>query len=327
MNFRSKVLKPGFLTLVIALLSTSLLVFLASAYFGEARLGDAIALNQWLARDVASQFSGQASRNLAQAQKFGALVRAETGGFDVSAQREFDADIGLKAVWVLDATGSGPLQPIARMERPGFTLQPAQAEIVRRLTDLAIQSGASARGLSSGLSAIAVKLGDLPRTILVFTDESFFSRASGGPWGDKWFLISPSHDQTEAVLAEATSELRADVTYPDFSEIARLIVAETPAQERTEFSSEIDSNGRSFQISGVQTGAFGVMAVAITPLEESFGPLETLFKIAFGIALGVSLLVMLFQALRARFGGRPSGGSSVDLTSQAESAASTLIEP
>ena len=112
--------------------------------------------------------------------------------------------------------------------------------------------------------------------------------------------MSPSHDQTEAVLAEATSEIRTDLAFPSFSEISRLIVAETPAQERTEFSNEITSSGQSFQVSGVQTGAFGVMAVAITPLDVSALGIETLFKVAFGIAIGISLLVMLIQSIRLK---------------------------
>lgn len=302
MSIMKSVVRPSFAAFVIAGSSAAAIVFAATVVVGEARLGDAVALNQWLARDIASQFTGVATRSLARAQKFGELVRRESGSFDPQAKREFDLDPNLKAVWILDASGSGPLQPVARLERDGFTLaDAAQNENVRRLTDSAIEKGSAAHGISPGLSAVAVKLGDVPRTVVLFSDESIFSRASGGPWGDKWMLMTPSLDRTESVLTEATSELREGIGFPTFDEISRLVTAQNPANERTEFSTEITaSSGSSFQVSGVQTGAFGVVAVAVTPLEGLFVSTNLLFKIAAGIAVSIALIVMLIQLLRLR---------------------------
>ncbi len=301
MKFTQTVLRPSLLALLIAGTSAAALVAAATVIVGEARLGDAVALNQWLARDIASQFTGVASRSLARAQKFGNLVRRESGTFDAAAQRDFDLDPSLKAVWVLDASGAGPIQPLARLERDGFTISEPQFENIRRLTDAAIASGSAAQGVVPGISAVALKLGDMPRTVLLFSDESVFARANGGPWGDKWMLLSPALDKTEAVLIEATSELRDGTDFPSFDEISRVVTAQNPARERSEFTSEmIATNGAAFQISGVQTGAFGVIAVAVTPLEGLFNSTGELLKIALGIAVSVSLLVMLFQSVRYR---------------------------
>ncbi len=319
MSFGRTVLRPSLLTLLISAFSSLVLVAIVTLVFGETRLTESIQLNQWLARDIASQFSGVATQTLARAQKYGALVRAESGSFDALAQREFEADSSLRAVWVLDATGAGPLRPVAKMERAGFVVEDSQTEGVRRLTDLAIQNGSAMRGVSPGLSAVALKLGDLPRTILLFTDESLFARASGGPWGDKWILMAPSQDRTEAVLSEATSELKEGVEFPSFDEISRLVSAETPAQERGEFSSEIQAaNGAAFQVSGVQTGAFGIMAIAVTPLASSFGRVDLLLQIALGVAVSISLLVMMFQIGLQLFRSRVSKKSRLETTGSAE---------
>lgn len=294
MSFVRTVLRPSLWTLLISTLSTLVFVAIVTVVVGETRLTESVQLNQWLARDIASQFSGVATQALARAQKYGGFVRSESGSFDVLAQKEFESDSSLKAVWVLDATGAGPLQPIAKLERPGFLIDGPPTENVRRLTDLAIKDGSAMRGISPGLNAVALKIGDLPRTVLLFTDESLFAKASGGPWGDKWLLMAPSLDRTEAVLSEATSELKEGAEFPSFDEISRLVMGETPAQERSEFSIELKaSSGAAFQVSGVQTGAFGIMAVAVTPLEGSFGRVELLVQIAFGVAVSISLMAMM----------------------------------
>lgn len=301
MNFTRSVLRPSLMTLIIAGLSTAAFVFIVSVVMTERRLDDLVSLNQWLARDIASQFSGVAAKSLVRAQKFGELVKKESGSFDASAQREFDADPSLKAVWVLDAVGAGPLQPIARLERDGFTVAETQTETVRRLSEVAIQQGSAARGIAPGVNAVALKLGDIPRTVLLFFDEALFARANGGPWGDKWLLMAPSADRTESVLVEATSELRDATNFPTFDEISRLVTAQTPAQERSEFTTEIlASNGHSFQVSGVQTGAFGVIAVAITPLGNTVNSMGLLVKVAVGVTLSLTLLVMFLLMLRYR---------------------------
>lgn len=305
MNFNRMVVKPSLLTLITAGLATAVLVFLISIVAGESRSSDLVALNQWLARDVASQFSGAATKSLSRAQRIGELVRRESGTFDPAAQREFDADPGLKAVWVLDAAGQGPLQPLARMDREGFALQETSSETVRGLVESAVQNGSAARGLGPGVSALALKLGDMPRAIVLFFDETFFARANGGPWGDKWMLIAPaadvSSDVTSAVLAEANSELREGTMFPSLAEIMKVVKTETPSQERTEFTGEVQaSSGGLFQVSGVQTGAFGVMAVAVTPLDGMPFSMGLLVRLSLGIAISFALLVMLVQTMRYR---------------------------
>lgn len=299
MKFSQMVLRPGLSALVIAGISTAILGVAATVIVGEARLEDAVALNQWLARDIASQFSGVASRSLARAQKFGELVRPDSGGFDSSSKREFDLDPSVKAVWVLDASATGPLQPLARLDREGFQVSEVQTENIRGLIDTAIQNGSAAGRIEPGLTVVAVKIGDLPRTVAVFTDESIFSRANGGPWGDKWMLFAPTADKAESVLMEATSELREGTVFPSHDEISRLVTTQNPANERTEFTSElIAASGAAFRVSGVQTGAFGVMAVVVTPLESLFVSTNLLFKIAIGIVIAISLLTMLVQTIR-----------------------------
>ncbi|CAN5703488.1 hypothetical protein BH10BDE1_BH10BDE1_02440 [soil metagenome] len=303
LNFKGMVLKPSLQALIVAGLAATALAFGVSMLASETRLNEMVSLNQWLARDIASQFSGVASQALGRAQKFGALVRRESGTFDAGAQREFDADPLLKAVWILDATGSGPLQPLAKIERDGFTIAEPQVEGVRRLIEAAIRDGSAARGIIPGVNAIALKVGDMPRTVLLFSDETLFSRASGGPWGEKWMLMAPSADRTESVLVEATSELKEGVQFPSFEEISRFVTSQSPTEERSEFSSEIvAASGSQFQISGVRTGAFGVIAVAVTPLENSAraANVSLAMRLAMGIAIALSLLVMLVQTLRFR---------------------------
>lgn len=301
MNFSRLVIRPSLITFLLTGTACIILVFIVSMVIGESKMNDVIALNQWLARDIASQFSGVAGRMLSRTQKFASFVRAETGTFEAGAQKEFETDSSLKAVWVLDATGAGPLQPLAHFQRDGFSVNEVQTEIVRRLVDAAVLQGAAARGVAPGLSAVALKVGDMPRTVLLFFDEAIFARANGGPWGDKWLLLAPSADRTEAVLVESTSELRDGVEFPSFDEISRSVTSETPTQERSEFTTEVvAASGGTFQVSGVQTGIFGVMAVAVTPLENSFAEISLLLKLAVGVSLSFSLLVMLLQMLRYR---------------------------
>ncbi len=300
-TFKKTVLRPTLQTLLTAGCSTAILAFAVVTVSVENRLNDIVALNQWLARDIASQFTGVASQTLGRAQKFANLVRSESGTFDLAAQREFDADLSLKAVWILDATGAGPLQPLAKLERDDFTVSETQVESVRRLTELAIRDGSAIRGLAPGLSVLALKVGDMPRTILLFSDEALFSRARGGPWGDKWMLIAPSADKTEAVLVEASSELNEGLQFPSFDQIAALAVEESPTQERSEFSAEVSAaNGSRFQVSGVRAGAFGVVSVAISPLDspEAATNVALFMRLAMGITVAISLLVMLIQILR-----------------------------
>ena len=116
-------------------------------------------------------------------------------------------------------------------------------------------------------------------------------------------LMAPSADRTESVLVEATSELKEGVQFPSFEEISRFVTSQSPTEERSEFSSEIAAaSGNQFQISGVRTGAFGVIAVAVTPLENSanVANVSLAMRLAIGIAIALSLLVMLVQTLRFR---------------------------
>lgn len=294
------IVKDGLRTLLISGLSTGILIFFVSVLSREAKVTELLQINQWLARDIASQFTGAASRTLAQAQKFAAWVQPESGSFETRAQSEFENDQSLKAVWVVDIGGVGPVQPLARLDRAGFSIDEKSNDGIRRLLDIALKNGAGAQGISATLNAVAIKTGDRPRAVVLFFDESFFARASGGPFGDKWYLLAPSADKTESVLVEAVSELRTDVQYPSFDEIAAFVAAETPAQERTEFSREVTaSTGDRFQLSGVATGAYGVVAVVVTPFSAPVLETPLLLQIAFGVSLLITALVVLWKVLRS----------------------------
>jgi len=294
------IIKDGLRTLMVSSLSTGLLIFFVSVLSSEAKLSELLQINQWMARDIASQFTGAASRTLAQAQKFGAWVQPESGSFETRAQSEFENDLSLKAVWVVDIGGVGPVRPLARLDRGGFEIDEKAGESVRRLLDIALKNGAAAQGISPSLNAVAIKSGDRPRAVVLFFDESFFARASGGPFGDKWYLLAPSADKTESVLVEALSELRTDVEYPSFDEIAAFVASETPAQERTEFSREVTaSSGDRFQLSGVATGVYGVVAVVVTPFSAPVLDTPLLIQIALGISLAITLLTVLWKMLRS----------------------------
>lgn len=297
---KKRILKDGLRTLLVSGLSTGILIFFVSVLSREAKLTELLQINQWLARDIASQFTGAASRTLIQAQKFSAWVQPESGSFDSRAQNEFDNDLSLKAVWVVDIGGIGPLQPLARLDRGTFQIDESVTERLRGLLDVTLKNGAAAQGVTPSLNAVSIMTGDRPRAVVLFFDESFFSRASGGPFGDKWYLLAPSADKTESVLVEATGELRTDIEYPSFNEIAAFVTSETPAQERAEFSREvIASSGDRFQLSGVATGAYGVVAVVVTPLSEPILEMPLLLQLALGISVAITALVMLWKVIRA----------------------------
>ncbi|MDX9730440.1 MAG: hypothetical protein RBT63_01600 [Bdellovibrionales bacterium] len=316
------VLRPSLLAFSAAATAATVLMIASAITFGEQKLNETVAINQWLARDVASQFAGVSDRLIASAKRFVERVSPESGAFDGMARFEFEAHQGLKAVWVLDATGAAVPNPLGRLERDGFALTDVQAGMVARLVETAVVEGVGVAGLSAELNVVAAKIGDLPRAVLLFFDETMFIQlgggsASGGPLGDKWVLMKPAADQTEAVLYESQVEQPSANRFPSFDEISRIVIEQSPIQERSEFSTEFNAaTGAVYQVSGVRTGAFGVMAVAISPLENSFSSLSVLARVAFGVVIVITLSVALIQLLRERVSRRRN--KTVETSSQAE---------
>jgi hypothetical protein len=307
MKFQHPILVAGLRTLLVAGLSSVALLFAAGVVVGESRSSDLIAINQWLAKDIATQFSVAAGKLLAQAQKFGSLANVEAGSFDALALREFEVERSVKAVWLVDAPGSAGVRAVAKMEREGFDVSESQLELMRPLLESALMEGTSARSLSSGLSAVAVRLGDRPRLIVLLGDESLFSRASGGPLGEKWMLLQANEDKTNALLFESVPSSTSSIEFPSFAEVMRVVMEQTPQQERVEFSTMLRTDaGAPFQISGVQTGVFGVIALAVSPLDRSVSFTGLLGQIAFGATLILTILSMVLSAILNSRSARPS---------------------
>lgn len=298
MKLQHPVLMSGLRTLVVAGLSSGVLLLATGVVVGESRSTDLIAINQWLAKDIATQFVVAAGKSLAQAQKFGSLANAEAGSFDALAMREFEVEMSLKAVWLVDAPGIGGIRPVAKMERAGFEFSESQLGLVRTLLESAMRDGSSARDLDGGLRAIAVRLGDRPRLIVLLGDESLFARASGGPLGDKWMLLQANVDKTNALLFESAPKPNESFEFPNLDEVTRVVMEQTPQHERVEFSTMFkSSSGAPFQISGVQTGVFGVIALAVSPLDRSVDFTGLLGQIAIGVTLMLTLFSMLVAVL------------------------------
>jgi hypothetical protein len=193
------------------------------------------------------------------------------------------------------------------MEREGFDVSESQLELVRTLLESALKDGTSARSLSGGQSAVAVRLGDRPRLIVLLGDESLFSRASGGPLGEKWMLLQANEDKTNALLFESLPSSSGSVEFPSFSEVTRVVKEQTPQQERVEFSTMLRSEiGAPFQISGVQTGVFGVIALAVSPLDRSVGFTGLLGQIALGTTLILTVLSMVLSGVMNTRSARPT---------------------
>jgi hypothetical protein len=307
MKFQHSVLVAGIRTLLIAGISSGVLLLASGVIVGESRTSDLIAINQWLAKDIATQFSVGAGKLLARAQKFGSLANVEAGVFDSLALREFEFETSVKAVWLVDAPGAGGVRPVAKMERQGFDVSESQLVMVRTLLESALKEGTSARSLSSGLSAIAVRLGDRPRLVVLLGDDSLFSRANGGPLGEKWMLLQTNDDKTNSLLFESLPNFVGQAEFPSLNEVTRVVMEQTPKQERVEFSTLLHSeSGTPFQISGVQTGVFGVIALAVSPLDRSVGFTGLLGQIALGATLILTIFSMVSSAVLNSRAPRPS---------------------
>ncbi len=322
MVFRNSVVQAGFRTFLIAGLSSGFLLLAAGVVVGESRVSDLISINQWLAKDLATQFSVAASRSLSQAQKFGSLANVEAGSFDALAAREFEVETSGKAVWRVDAPGSSGVHPVAKMERQGFDVSESQLELVRTLLDSALKEGTAARDLSGGLSAVALRLGQRPRMVVILGDESLFSRANGGPLGEKWLLLQTNEDKSNSLLYESlpaqTQRQSQGIEFPTLDDLGRVIFEQSPKQERVEFSTMVQTaRGEPFQVSGVQTGVFGVIALVVSPLDRSVEFTSLLGQIALGLTVSLTILAMVISMGLAKMRTRPSSAEephSQDLT-------------
>lgn len=286
----SPVLKSMAKAFVVASVCTFAIVFVAGVVIGEERRAEQASINQWLAKDLASQFSAAGTRSLARAQKFGLLSNVEAGSFSSLASREFEVDTSVKAVWLIDAPGEDNLAPLARLERPGFDLSEEQLRELKSVLAEATQQSTSVRPLGAGLTAVAVRLGDRPRLVVVLGDESLFARASGGPTGERWLLIQRAQDGTGRVLFESESTKEKSASFPSLADIERVLIEESPSQERAEFSTTVDTSSGPFFVSGMQTGLFGVLAIAMTPMDRSVEFLQLLGRLGLGLVGTMTLL-------------------------------------
>lgn len=288
----------------VSLIVTAGLVIAGSVLVGEVRMDDAIQLNQWLARDIASQFSAQGARYLAKAQRYGALTRMDRSGFDTAAEREFaidttdGGDIPLQAIYLYDA---GAANPLAKLEKPDAAPTADRALAYGELAEGAIRDGVGVESYPEGMTAFALKLGDAPKVLVMITSEPLIARASGGPRGEKWMLLAAGPKTPPKILREATAERISHSEFPNLDDVRKFFAAENPAGERTEFSHDYTTDaGVSFRLTGIQTGVFGVTALAISPVDNSFTFLATLAQIGIGISIAVALFLLLIQTARAR---------------------------
>lgn len=283
----SPVLKSMGKSFLVAASCAAGIVFMTGVIVGEERRAEQSAANQWLARDLATQFSAAGSRTLARAQKYGLLANVEAGSFEALASREFEVDTSVKAVWMIDAPGETSLVPLSRLERAGFDLSEDQTNGIRAVLAEAAKNATSVRQVGSGLTAVAVRLGDRPRFIIVMGDDSLFARASGGPLGERWMLVQRTEDGTGRVLYESDADT-GEAVFPTLSEVERTLFEESPSQERAEFSTTVESAAGPFYISGMQTGIFGVVAVAMTPMDRSIAFTQYLGKLALGLVVALT---------------------------------------
>ncbi len=285
----SPVLKSMAKSFVVAAICAAGIVFMTGVIVGEERRAEQSSVNEWLARDLATQFSAAGSRTLARAQKYGLLANADAGSFDSLASREFEVDTSVKAVWMIDAPGEASLAPLSRLERTGFDLSDDQANVLKSALSEAARNATSVRQLGAGLTAVAVRLGDRPRFVVLMGDESLFARAAGGPLGERWMLVQRTQDGTGRVLYESDSQ-EGGVSFPTLSEVERALFEESPSQERAEFSTTIESASGPFYISGMQSGMFGVVAVAMTPVDRSVEFTQLLARLAVGLVVATTFL-------------------------------------
>lgn len=297
-------LRLGLLGTVVSLAAAGFVLAAAAVVVGEVRLTDLKQSNRWLAVDIASQFSVEGARLLAKAQRYGSLLRADLSGFEPAAEKEFAVDTmagradELQGVYVF-ATGAS--EPLARLQKAGFELSETQARTIADLSEKAMSDGSGVGVLDDSTTAFALKLGDSSRVLVMVSASSLMTRAIGGPLGEKWMLLTGGGKAEATVLKEATSVRpgAADVRFPSLSDLRAVLLA--PSAPQTEFSMDLTTEaGQTYHVTSVQTGAFNVSALAISPVENSFQFLILLTQMAVGFSILVGILLSLLSVWRRR---------------------------
>lgn len=316
-----------FLLLVVATAATA---FMAMVVVGEDNLHELKAGNQWLVRDLAQQFSQQSAKSLQLLNRIGTMLVASGSGddggtvggvstFSSEVRREFELDSSIKGLYLYDPSSA---EPLSRLEKPGMVLaaganagttassatgnsatgnsatgNSATKIALKELVDQTVQKVQGLRLIGAGLSAMAVRLGELPRVLVLVFDGAAMMKADGGPNGEKWMILAD--DRTALFEGQAD----AGVSYPPTAEIAEISKSENPAGERSEWSKEWQAtNGSMYQIDAIQTGFAGVSALALVPIDQSSKYLPFLLQMSLGVSFLLTALVFFFRSVRTFVG-------------------------
>lgn len=294
----------AFLTVFPAVFLASIAIAFSSyVVLGEDSVSRVKGASQWLAKDLAQQFTFQAGRALTLVTRLGerTVLSSQSGASLLSPdmRRDLENDPHVHALYLFE----GPSErPIAKIEKDGLTLRPEQLARLKPTLEAALRSGRSFAGAkdlrvdgagSTGVSILAVRLGDTPRVLVLTFDETLFSRPIGGPLGEQWLLMT----EDRSVLVRSQDEGAGLLE----SEISALAQTQNPTGDRADWSKEfLSPSGRKYQIDAVQTGLFGVTAIVTAPMSESSKAIQTLLYLSLGISTTITLLWVLIATLLTR---------------------------
>lgn len=297
-----------FLFLVVATVLTS---FIAMVVVGEDRLLDLKAGNQWLVRDLAQQFSREIGRSQQLLSRTGTMLVGAGGveatgvsTFSSEVRREFDLDSGMKGLYLYDPSSD---EPLSRLEKPGTVMSPDARGLLKAAVDRAVEGTQSLRSIGAGLTAMAVRMGELPRVLVLVFDGSAMMKADGGPNGEKWMILSDDRSALYEGTGEGTNE------FPSLTEVAEISKAENPAGERAEWSREWQAaNGSVYQIDAIQTGFSGVMALSLVPIDQASRYLPFLMQMSVGLSFLLTATLFIILQIRnfVRPRSRPAASDS-----------------
>jgi hypothetical protein len=289
------VLKSMARTFCVGALCTAGTILMAGIILGDEHRAEQKSMGVWLAKDLASQFSIAAARSLARAQKFGHLSSVESESFGSLAEKEFELETTLQAVWLLDSPGEAELEPLSRLERTGFHLSVDQSRELKVALNEATQQATAIRGLGAGLTAVAIRLGDRPRLVATIGDDSLFSRAAGGPTGQHWLFVQRSLDGRAQVLFESESSNKIDRVHFPLADLSKVLFSQSPAEERAEYSTTVSSDSGPLFISAFRTGIFDVAAVTVASLDRSYDSLRVLGHLGLGLVVMMTFVTGLIS--------------------------------
>lgn len=283
-----------FLLLVVATVMTS---FVSMIVVGEDRLLTLKAGNQWLVRDLAQQFSSGVGRSQQLLSRTGTMLVGSGGAegsgistFSAEVRREFDLDSGMKALYIFDPSSN---EPLSRLEKPGAVMTAEARSLLKAAIDQALQGSQSLRSVGAGLTAMAVRLGEIPRVLVLIFDGSSILKPDGGPNGEKWLILS---DDRSALFEGKSEETRE---FPSATEVVEISKIENPAGERSEWSREWQaSNGSMYQIDAMETGFSGVSAISIVPIDSASRYLPFLMQMSVGLSFLITTVFFFFWQMR-----------------------------